>query len=150
MTSVDTAMEAASRRRREDWSVIDAMAILESVTERAEATPTKYASCLAVVNSARNMATVAVNAICESQSEHPTHAPPSGPEYPASHTQSVNSSLPAAELECKGHRLQLSDPAVALNVPAVHSLHATPFESAVYPGRHAQSVSSLLPAAELV
>ena len=35
MTFVDTQLEAASRRRREDWSVIDAIATLEGVTDRA-------------------------------------------------------------------------------------------------------------------
>jgi hypothetical protein len=78
--------------------------------------------------------------------------------YPASHAQSVSSSLPAAELECEGHAVQLPSPAVAvyvpaghvshvafptalLNVPASHALHATPSEAAVYPGRHVQSAS---------
>ena len=104
--------------------MIDAMDTLEGVTERAEATPATYAARLAAVNSARDMATVAVNVICESHSEHHTPAPPSGPEYPASHTQSVNSSLPAAELECKGHRLQPPDPGVGVYVPASHAAHA--------------------------
>jgi hypothetical protein len=64
---VDTAMEAASRRRREDWSVMDAMATLEGKTDRACATPATYASCLSAVNSARDMATVAVKVTFELQ-----------------------------------------------------------------------------------
>ena len=60
---------------------MDAMATLEGTTERARATPAAYASCLSVVNSARDMATVAVKVTAVSQSEHAAHAPQSGPVY---------------------------------------------------------------------
>jgi len=74
--------------------------------------------------------------------------------YPASHASHAQADvcplLPVAEIECKGHATQLPDPTTLLNVPASHAAHATPSEAAVYPGRHAQSVSSMLPAAEMV
>ena len=41
-------------------------------------------------------------------------------------------------------------PAAALYVPAPHAEHATPFDEAVYPATHVQSVTASLPADELV
>ena len=49
-----------------------------------------------------------------------------------------------------GQVTQVPDPTALLNVPASHAAHATATEAAVYPGRHAQSDSSLLPADEMV
>ena len=49
-----------------------------------------------------------------------------------------------------GQVTQVPDPAVLLNVPASQAAHATPSEAAVYPGRHTQSDSSLLPSDETV
>jgi hypothetical protein len=46
---------------------------------------------------------------------HALHAtPPEVAVYPATHTQSVTSSLPSAELVCDGHAVQLPVPAVTL------------------------------------
>ena len=64
---------------------------------------------------------------------HATHAPPSGPVYPASHAQSVSLSLLESELECEGHAAQLPGPAVALYVPLKHLLHAPEVQLAVKP-----------------
>jgi hypothetical protein len=77
---------------------------------------------------------------------HAAHAPASAPVNPAEHWHSA---LPDKDSALAG---QVSHPAVPpalLNVPAVHALHATSSEAAVCPGKHAQSVNSLLPAAEV-
>ena len=82
---------------------------------------------------------------------HATHATPSDcAVYPAMHTQSVSALLPGAETVLAGHAEQLPVPVAALYVPASHAKHSTPFDVAVYPATHVQSVSAPLPAAELV
>ena len=83
MTVVSTTRAAARSLRRVRCSVTDVMATLEAVSERACATPAAYASRLAVLNSVRVMARVAVKVTAETQSEHTTQAPPSVPEKPA-------------------------------------------------------------------
>ena len=64
------------------------------------------------------------------------------------HTQSVSALLPGAEAVLAGHAEQLPVPVAALYVPASHAKHSTPFDVAVYPATHVQSVSESLPAAE--
>ena len=82
---------------------------------------------------------------------HAVHAAPSDvPLYPAKHLQSVNASLPDAELVPSGHVEHSPAPVVALYVPTSHALHCNPSEAAVYPTTHLQSIRSLLPDAELV
>jgi hypothetical protein len=82
---------------------------------------------------------------------HAEHATPSDAAvYPSVHTQSVSSSLRAAELVFAGHAKQLPVPFADLNVPAPQTEHATPSDAAVYPSLHTQSVSSSLRAADLV
>ena len=62
---------------------------------------------------------------------HAAHATPSASaEYPASHVQSTSAVLPAVELVCAGHAVQLPAPAASLYVPAPHAAHATPSASA--------------------
>jgi hypothetical protein len=81
---------------------------------------------------------------------HSAHATPSeAAVYPGRHAQSVNMLLPAAEVVFEGHVEQLTAPTALLNVPASHAAHATPSEAAVYPDRHLQAASSMLPAAEM-
>lgn len=83
---------------------------------------------------------------------HSAHAPPSGPSYPKSQTQSVCSLLPEADTVNAGqlrqvvalvaprsvekvsapHKVQASDPALVLYVPAAHGLHG-PKLLPVYP-----------------
>jgi len=54
--------------------------------------------------------------------------------YPASHAQSASSSLPAGELSCDGHGVQVHAPDVGAYVPAAHGTHAHPSANpAVYP-----------------
>ena len=62
----------------------------------------------------------------------------------------MTASLPAAEAVLAGHAEQTPVPVAALYVPAAHAEHATPSDDAVCPAMHKQSVSALLPAAELV
>ena len=82
---------------------------------------------------------------------HALHASPSDvPLYPAKHWQSPGASLPAAELVPPGHTEHSPAPVPAVYSPASHAVHGTPSDSAVYPATHTQSVSSTLPAAELV
>ena len=82
---------------------------------------------------------------------HALHATPSSAAvYPATHVQSINSLLPAAELVCEGHAAQLTAPAVALYSAAKHALHATPADVPLYPAKHVQSVNASLPGEELV
>ena len=70
---------------------------------------------------------------------HAAHATPSASAaYPATQVQSTSAVLPAAELVCAGHVVQLPAPAARLYVPAPHAVHATPSASAVYPGMHVQ------------
>ena len=79
---------------------------------------------------------------------HAEHATPSvSAVYPATHEQSPAAVLPASELVCAGHAVQMPAPAVALYVPAPHAEHATPSVSAVYPATHEQSPAAVLPAA---
>jgi len=67
---------------------------------------------------------------------HAVHGtPPDKAVYPATHTQSVKSSLPAAELVCEGHEVQFPDPVTALNVPASHAAHPPP-PAPVNPAEH--------------
>jgi len=79
--------------------------------------------------------------------KHALHAPPSAPVNPTEHRHSA---LPEEDSALAGQVSHPAVPASLLNVPAGHALHATPAEAAVYPGRHAQSASSLLPATEMV
>ena len=58
--------------------------------------------------------------------------------------------LPETDSELAGHVWHAAVPNTLLNVPATHGVHATPSEAAVYPGKHAQSASSVLPTTELV
>ena len=76
---------------------------------------------------------------------HALHAPPSVPVNPAAQRHSA---LPDKDSAFAGHVSHPAVPSSLLNVPTSHAAHATPSEAAVYPGRHAQSVSSLLPAAD--
>ena len=73
-----TRVEARSRRRT--GPTVTAMATLAGATDTACATPCTYADAL---KSARGMASVAVKVTADAQSEHASHAPPSGPANPA-------------------------------------------------------------------
>ena len=96
------------------------------------------------------------------------HAAPSDvPLNPAKHLQSINASLPDAELVPAGHvehspapvaelyvpashTLHSPAPVAALMVPASHALQCNPSDVAVYPTTHLQSVNSSLSVAEFV
>ena len=83
-----------------------------------------------------------------SHAVHP--APPEVPLYPTTHLQSVNASLPDAELVLAGHVEHSPPPVQSLNPPASHAVHAVPSNVPLNPAKHLQSVSSSLPDAELV
>ena len=92
------------------------------------------------------------------------HSPPSGPEYPRLHTQSLRVLLPSLEwvlggqpmhVESEiaadaslylplGHNEQGSVPVLSLNVPATQALHGSPSRP-VNPATHVQLVMTLLP-----
>ena len=58
---------------------------------------------------------------------HAVHAPPSGPEKPATHTQSVAASLPVVDCELAGQLRQVPiavAPVAAEYWPAPQSVHA--------------------------
>ena len=96
--------------------------------------------------------------------------PPLGPVWPALQTQSLADTLPASDSEFAGHVTQVSDEAAAMTReyvpashtshcpeplsslydPAEHASHSMPSASAVYPALHLQSVSALLPLADIV
>jgi hypothetical protein len=78
---------------------------------------------------------------------HTAHTPASATVNPAEHWHSA---LPDKDSALAGQVSHPAVPTALLNVPAVHALHATPSEAAVYPERHLQSASSMLPAAEMV
>jgi len=98
---------------------------------------------------------------------HPSHCPPSAPVNPASHTQSVCSSLPSAELDWAKHGWHTSETAATAvencpmpqfmhalasiavwNVPAAHAVHSRP-PSPKKPALHTQSVFFVLASAAL-
>ena len=103
---------------------------------------------------------------------HAVHAPPSGPEKPATHTQSVAASLPVVDCELAGQLRQVPiavAPVAAEYWPAPQSVHAAepvdvlyfpatqpkhvPPSGPVEPAAHAgetQSPSASLPAVEMV
>ena len=79
------------------------------------------------------------------EDEHP-HDPPhrmsstpvyaaSTPACPASHVQSVNALLPAAEVEDGGQAAQVAEPTADLCVPVSHATHGPP-SGPVYPAGH--------------
>jgi hypothetical protein len=82
-----------------------------------------------------------------SRAEFTAHDPAPALVNPAEHWHSA---LPEEDSELAGHVSHTTVPKALLNVPAAHALHATPPEAAVYPGRHIQSVKSLLPSDETV
>ena len=68
---------------------------------------------------------------------HPVHGIPSeAAVYPCMHLQSVNSSLPAAELVPVGHVKHTPTPVATLYVPASHAVHSAPSEEPAYPTKH--------------
>ena len=64
--------------------------------------------------------------------------PPSTPENPVLHAQSVSASLSASELLSAGQDRQAPDPAPALYVPTAHPVHCV-LPVPVKPGSHRQS-----------
>jgi hypothetical protein len=78
---------------------------------------------------------------------HTAHTPASATVNPAEHWHSA---LPDKDSALAGQVSHAAVPTALLNFPAVHALHATPSEATVYPERHLQSASSMLPAAEMV
>jgi hypothetical protein len=94
---------------------------------------------------------------------HAMHVPPSSPEYPALHLQSVCSLLPSRDCDearheshtlsvfaivveylSTGQLSHVAGPTVVLYVPAPHAAHVVP-SLPVYPLLHLQSMASLLP-----
>ena len=80
---------------------------------------------------------------------HAVHSPPSGPVYPAMHSQSVTLSLPAADVASDdGQSKHSALPAVSLYLPAGHAVHWSP-SLPVYPASHTQSVTLPLAAGDV-
>ena len=55
---------------------------------------------------------------------HASHAPPSGPVYPALHMQAVEAVLAAGESDSEGHSVQDLGPGRSLYVPIAHTTQA--------------------------
>ena len=70
-----------------------------------------------------------------------THSPPSGPVYPALHTQSVSAVLTLGEMLLFGQSVQASEPGVGLYVPVGHAEHSLTFR--VYPALHVKSTEDV-------
>jgi hypothetical protein len=91
------------------------------------ATPARYASCMVAPNSARLVSRTTVSV-----------------------TDGVHATAPAADEVPGAQGAHVDAPVPALNVPAAHAVHATPFPLAVYPAKHVHLSRESLPDAELV
>ena len=72
---------------------------------------------------------------------HATHAPPSGPVYPASQVQCERLLLPAPDTACAGHSLHAASevsPVLVEYLPRAHRVHSpVPFTSLYVPATQA-------------
>jgi hypothetical protein len=71
---------------------------------------------------------------------HAKHSPPSGPVYPMLQKQEVKNCCAVVAVHVfSGQAVQEAEPSWGLYWPAVHAVHAPPFDP-VYPGLHRQAV----------
>jgi hypothetical protein len=92
------------------------------------------------VPSARQTAFVA-HGVCLSHAVHTT--PSESAAYPSMHVQSVNASLPDAELVPSGHVEHCSDPIESLYVPTSQGVQKSSVEMALYlPMGHVSTAAS--------